>query len=304
MVELLTRLADVAVSNGFVTAMAVVCLIQYGLHLHQRYRSHREACQLRDQLEALQTELLYASSDSARGAIEHRLLRNFVTERDLDVALRTLLQTYLANDAGGLAAYVLIGDSCVVRQSIGLSDAARGGLTIDGCLLQRLRNETAITLEGDELRRTHLWGSLQDSDRSRISQLHLVRAGDSGLVVDALLLSTALHPPKAAITRQRDLAARVLAGIAPHVRRALAIEEDHQELRITREILELRSIVDLEYHSPLEMLREFTKRLAVVTGFDQATVYTAANGSQQLDLLVRYTEQDQALDGEHWNECE
>ncbi|SFJ36220.1 GGDEF domain-containing protein [Planctomicrobium piriforme] len=48
-----------------------------------------------------------------------------------------------------------------------------------------------------------------------------------------------------------------------------------EEIRLVRDMLQLRTLTDEEFTTPEEMLQEFLARLAVMTGFERATLYAA-----------------------------
>lgn len=285
------HVASVAVTGGFVTALSLVCLLQYAVHLYQQRRHVRERNEMRRRLDGLEAELSVVVSDRAQADIENRILRDFVGERDIDAALTRLLATFVPDGSHGFAAFVLVGKECEVRQAVGLSNASRSAFTIDSDLLEQLQSTSMVTIDHHRLKTTRLYESLAETDRKHLEQLHLVRAATVGSIVDAVLATTYLYPPDATTERQRELVERVLSGVSNHVRVKTAQEAQEQELRVTREILELRSIVDLEFRSPTEMLQEFLDHLVKVTGFHQAGLYLQQGSSHGLDLqlLIRHS---------------
>lgn len=304
MTEWLERVASVAVTGGFVTALGLVCLLQYGVHLYYQRRHVKERDEMRRRLDGLEAELSNVLSDRALADIENRILRDFVGERDIDLALSRLLETFAPASSNGFAAFIMVGERFSVRQSVGLSTESRSRFVIDAALLDQLQTQPTLLIPRDQLRMTRLYDALADADRKQIKQLYLVRAATAGSHVEAVLATTSLYPTSADSQRQHELVERVLSGVSNHVRLTAAQEAQEQELRVTREILELRSIVDLEFRSPTEMLQEFLDHLVQVTGFHQACVYLSQAGGGGLQLLIRHAGPVSKDAAARWDEAE
>jgi diguanylate cyclase (GGDEF)-like protein len=305
MSQWIEHIANIAVSGGFVCALAIICFLQYVMRVWQASRHRQESNGLRRQMECLESELACLESDRWFAEIENQALRDFTAEEDLDLALKRLLQLFIPSGSDGFAAFVLTsGSGCRVRQAHGLCEQSAARLTLDAALIERLGTEPLVTLTSAELASTQLYASLREADRPRANPLYLVRAiGDEG-EVEAVVVATALFPCGTDLRRQWQLVRRVLDGIGNHLRRTEMHREQEQELRVAREILELRSIVDLEFRSPTEMLEDFLGRLAVVTGFEQAALYLAPRRENEARLFVRHAAMTFARENRDWEDLE
>lgn len=282
------RFAATAVEGGFVTALALVCLVQYLWHLTVVTRFRRDTTTLQQQLADLATEIAKAQHVQAQCERENHLLRDFLAEASIDVALGKLLRQFIPPGGSGFAAFLLSGPPWTIRQSVGISNVGSGELPVDAAILQRLEQAQTVILTGRELAEAALFQALPPSDRLGVERLFVIRTSPPGELLDGLLVTTTLpvHPGPPA--EQQMFAERVLAAVGHHIRRTASHTAQAQELRVTREILELRAVVDAEFRSPQEMAEQFLERLAAVAGFHQASVHLLRPWDAKLSCLARY----------------
>lgn len=120
------------------------------------------------------------------------------------------------------------------------------------------------------------WLRLPDRLINQSPQVLAVRCGDD-VPVRRLLLTT--HVPQWSINAEENLqllswACRIWTS-TPGLKSAVPGTND-EETRLVRIMLELRTIADMEFASPLEMIRDFLRILGKATGFQRVTLYLAA----------------------------
>lgn len=284
--------AFTAVEGGFVTALALVCLIQYLWHMSvvSRFRTNTQT--LQEQLVELAGIVAQAQHVRAERELENHLLRDFLSEADAEVALRNLLQRFVPAGAAGFSALYLAEPQWSLRQAVGLSSEEGAGLEPDPRLLARLQSTQTVVLTGSEAEEWGLLRQLAPPERGRVDRLFVIRTSCPGEELDGLLVTTALPDCPGRPDGQQGFAERVLAAIGPHLRRTVTHSAQELELRVTREILELRSIVDAEFRSPQELAGQFLQRLTAVTEFQQASVHLLRPRESRLSCLVRHAADD------------
>ncbi len=297
------QLAEVATSGGFVAALATVCLLQYIVHVYVNMKRRREYKNLQRELAGLEAELIHVSSDRKLKELENTILREFVAEREICIALKRLLLHFIPHGNNGLAAFVEVGHNTKVIQSVGMTEKSYQTLVVDKLCLDLLVDQPVIHYTGQDLKELDLYRSLSEEDQKQVHELFLIRTGMSPFPT-TILITTDLFPLVQDPHHRRELAARVLSGVGNHIRQTATHSAQEEELRITRDILELRSITDLEFRSPQEMLKEFLEKLVCVTGYHQASLFLAPAGPGSVQLLLRHGLPLSEEEAEQWADTE
>jgi len=328
----LEHLAATAVSGGFLTALALVCLVQYIWHVAIVRRFQQAGALLQQRVHGLELEIARAWQHRARSEHENGLLRQFLTENNADIAIDRLLRQFVptaqpaptqphaprATPAPNVpsaaqadrplhapahpiacAAILLHTPAWTLRRAIGLHPEPAGEIHVDPEILDRLRHQPALLLTGDELARSRLWHSLAPGAPPP-PRLYVVRIARHGEPLDGFVVATQLPQDPGQAADPVEFAAGLLAAVGPHLRRTASLSAQAQELRLTREILELRSIVDAEYRSPRELTQEFLARLAAVGDFDQAGVHLLRPRDSGISLLARHQAAAALAEPELW----
>lgn len=287
LVERFVGFVDQAVAGGYVLALGLVCLLQYFLYLYRRVkiRQHLERCRL--EIQGMQDELSTVHKDQTLTQLENNILREFVEQTELDHALELLLRRFIPDPKHGFAAFLSLGPGgSSIERSRGLSNESLSGLKLDDELKRRVDRERIIRLTTSELLKHDLLTGLSLGDRGKVREIYLVGVGAAG-EMSSLLVTTALYPSGATREQQFELALRLMVGIAGNIRRAHHFEHQEYQLRMASEMLELRSITDAQYDTPLEMLEAFLSCLRKKADADRAVLYlvSQANGVAQRPLL-------------------
>ncbi|MFV0445260.1 MAG: diguanylate cyclase [Planctomycetaceae bacterium] len=289
---------------GGVTALAVVCLLQYGWYLWSRRRLLAEQAVLRDELNQVRRELHSAQSTSHGVLIENVVLFDLLAESDSDVALRRLLQAFVPVSSTGVAAYFRRDEHWLLHDAIGLDQQSERKIHPDARLLASLGQQVSVVLEAAQVERTELGRALARSVGGTIGPLYLFRTTPVGESLDGVIVTSSLPETGGSIGERVRLVERLVAAAGRYFHRSAVAAAQEQELRITREILELRSVVDLEFSSPKQMVEQFLNRLMSVCDFEQAGLYLMRRKDGMLALLARSTQQPGAPDNDVWASAE
>src|SRR3990172_6669305 len=130
---------DRMVSAGSVVALALICVLQYAAYVHRRAKLRRQNELLRSQMDGLETELVDVQKDRSLARLENQILREFVSETEVNRALGLLLKRFVPNTSEGFGALVRLGtSSMLVEQYRGLEAESQAELRIDAAVLNRL----------------------------------------------------------------------------------------------------------------------------------------------------------------------
>jgi diguanylate cyclase (GGDEF)-like protein len=271
-------------ASGAVEAasLAAVCLMQYLLHMYYARRARRENHDMRRKLEVFVDRVSSLEADRSLAEIENRTLRRLAETASADEAVEVLLDHCAPEPESSFAAYFELSPDGEprLRASRGLSSESRQCLAVDPDWQVRLASEAVVQLVQKDARRTAFFSRLAAGDQERLSRLILFRVG-TAVHPSGLLVTSDLPPAQSAMDARIDLMQRLLATLGSFLHRSQAIERQQDELRVTRELLELRCLVDTHLGSPVELLEEFLERVATATGFERATLYLATG--QRLD---------------------
>lgn len=261
---------------GAVTGAAGFGLLLYMLQLWQLRSGKQERRRTRQSLTQALEKLSELKIDRAIAETESRTMRRLAETSNVDDAVGVLLEHCLPEPNSGLAAYFDLspeGDA-YLRAARGHNAEYESYLAADPEWSTRLESEAFAELNGAEARRTAFFSRLAAEDQERISRIVLFRVG-AGVQPSGILVTTELPPAQAPLQLRIELVQRLLATLSSFLHRSEEINRQQEELRLTRELLELRCLVDTHLGSPVELLEEFLERVATATGFDRAVLYLA-----------------------------
>jgi len=301
----LFRVVHQVVSSGSVVALSAICGLQYLVYMHRQGEMRRKNELLQSQMEGLETELVDVQKDRSLARLENQILREFVTETEINRALGLLLKRFVPNTTDGFGVLVrLAAGRKLAEQSRGLSDESRENIQIDAGLLRRVANERSLVVEEAELAHSELLQSISHKDRGKVRRLFLVAVGDSDNLA-GVLVTTSLFPEGAPLEQQLELARRLMFSIAGDLRQSQVLEQQQHQLRSTSEILELRSIVDRHYETPLAMIEAFVDLLRQKLGAERAVLYLMnSDANQHRKAVVRAGTAPQSSVVAQWNKYE
>lgn len=260
----------------FAAALAAVCLIQYVLHLYSSRRTLREHREIRRELKSAVARLTSLESEHEVVELETRTLRRLAAAATADEALGVVLELCAPDARAELGAYFEWppGGPPRLRAARGIDEESLPRITADRDWMSRLATSPVLRLPQPDARRTAFCRRLSRADQEKVDDLFLLRMGGGGHA-QGVFVVTALPPEGVALAGRMELAERVLATTCSLLRRTEALSHQQDELRLTRELLDLRCLVDTHVGTPIELLEEFLRRLAAAAGFDRGTLYLA-----------------------------
>jgi len=103
----LAEVVDNAVSGGYVLAMALVCVLQYILHLYRLSNIKEESDRIRSEMRGLEGELHVVQKDRMLTHLENHILREFVSQTEPDRALDLLLRRFVPSKYDGFGIFLI-----------------------------------------------------------------------------------------------------------------------------------------------------------------------------------------------------
>lgn len=219
---------------------------------------------------------------------ENHLLREFVAQGQLEQAVNVLLRRFVPNPERGFAALVerdSSGTRCEFRR--GLADDSVASLRLSEAEYAIIQQARAITIEGRSIDDSSLICGLVPRDRAKIEQLHLVAVGDRRSPA-GVFATTSLFPAGAPIAKQMSLAKRLMTGVGARLLAERSLRAREQELRLSSEMLDLRSVADQRYGNPVALIEAFLSALAPKLAADAAAIFLfARDGSTTGPAVAR-----------------
>ncbi|NOX53030.1 MAG: GGDEF domain-containing protein [Planctomycetes bacterium] len=303
--EFWKQIAYSTVSSAYVVAMALVCILQYVLHVHRLSEQRRRNDAERRQKEKLASALRDVQSRQLVSRTESQILHELIVADDLHRAIAELLRQFVPNKATDFAAILECHEEIPrVVLARGLSGGSQAQLRLDRSLRQTALTEGATVVEGARLLGTKLWASLSPADRRKVCHLFLV-AAQSDSAGTFFLITTNLFPPNSPQELQLQLAKRLLACLAARLTQGRQVQTHQSELRTTKEMLRLRAIVDRKFEAPLKMIEELLGTLLEMIEADRAALFLVSpSGERSSKPLVRCGAQCHAGVEQQWRHHE
>lgn len=275
-VSSLHNLTNTAVAGGYLVAFATVCLLQYLYSMARHKKYQLEMDRFRRETEDLESELKVLNRDQTVARLENQILREILGQTEFSKALDHLLRRLVPIATDGFAAFVELGqEQNGPRQSRGLTEDSCRNLRLDDSLIESLKLQKTVALENLVLQRSRLFACLSPADRRKVRQIFVVGVGE-GDDLFAALVTTSLLPNVAPRAEQYELTSRLMSSISGNLRQTLMLEKQSNQLRCTREMLELRSITDGKFDQPIKMLEKFIQRLSQIVSAERGTLYLSS----------------------------
>lgn len=223
-----------------------------------------DAAQAGEEILAAELRLLYCVLSP--GTIDDRLRRLQSATREHDAAEATAV---FRNWSGVLTLVQSQELSAATGQRLSLSSAVLPQLTRHRVLHRPLISQSAA----DAVVVTPpLVSGFDAAARAALSDVILRPIGDPAHPW-GVLASFLRHDHGPPPTGDESLWSRVLTLLGDELRREEHTTQRDSELSVSREILELRGVVDQHFHGPAQMLLEFLRRLALLADFERVTVH-------------------------------
>ena len=203
---------------------------------------------------------------------ELQLTRRFLRAHDLSDRLRVLLEALVTDPQQGFAAiFRLVGNEPYLEQSIGLLPESSRKLSLNARLVRDIIAQGSLAISESEATNLRSLEGLSTIERSRLSNLYCLRLGNIHSPW-GLLISLELPGVQPDSTANLSSWEHLTSILGEELASQESIDQQGDELALSREMLELRSLADRQFRSPSHMLQEFLRRLAELTDFEQATL--------------------------------
>ena len=305
LLDLCTEFTARAVAVKYILALAFVCALQLIVGWSRHRSVQKQSRWTLERVQGLDEEMLNGRSERSLIELENAILQDFTSQTTVEHGLALLLRRFVPNTRRGFAAVLEFpGGRATIRQCRGLSEESRRNIHVDATLLERIRQKQTVSFDSQSLLDCPFPTCLSPSDREKARQLFFLRIGEND-EPSGLFVTTALAPVDASQSCQLQLAERLTNCIAGILRRTEALTSSQLELRSTQEMLQLRSIVDQPFDSPLKMVEQYLTKLAGIVGAERAALFVSAGEPNSAGrALVRCGKRLQRGIKECWQEHE
>lgn len=280
--------AEMAMHEGYVLALAATCLIQYIAYLHLRQSSRKANNDLNIELDELKGELSQVQRDRAFVRLENQLVREFVTQPDIDRSLSRLLKEFVPDPRYGFAAYLELQDEdFVVRQSRGDVLTKDAIVALPAELITRLAKDKLVSWNAFGVAESPFSFIFPKEEFNTVDRLHLVPILENDLVF-GVIVTTQLYPVGMPADWQKELVCRFAACISPALRNAMKHQIQKSKLQLTTEMLSLRALSDMDHGAPLVMFERFLQRLMTMLNAETSSLFlSTTDDTMDKRALVR-----------------
>ncbi|WP_298864093.1 sensor domain-containing diguanylate cyclase [uncultured Gimesia sp.] len=280
-IEVFTDNVAHGVSSMSVMAIAFICLLQYIVYTLKMSAVRKESEQIQRNIHEVEEELNDVQSDRAITLIENHILREFVSQSEFDQAIELLLKRYVPSLRDGFGIYFnLVDRQLILRESRGITNDVQNAFEIDQRILKELQKENILILRGQKLHDSKIYDCIHEQDKSRVQKLCLMAVYDKA-DISGIFLTTDLYPIGVDEEQQIKLAKRLLVCVSRNIVKNQDFENHRYELRVTREQLELRSLADQQFKTPVKMLEEFLDRLRQLTDSSRAGLFLSTPDEEE-----------------------
>jgi len=286
--ERFLEFVSTSVSGGYIVALTAVCLAQYFLHFVRVYRLRSQAQSDQDLVKRLTDELLVVRKDGTAADMSNHILRDFIAEPKVERALEFLLRRFVPDQNSGFAALLQIhSNTAVVVTSRGLSDQSRQNLQIDSELLERVRRDGSVVVEESSLMENQYLPNLSSEDLLKAERVYLIAISEEE-ELDGVLITTQLCASDAQVEEQIELAKQVMSSVAVTLKRTKVFETRQYQLQSTQQMLDLSTICDLPFETPMKMVETFLTRLMGIIGADRVVLsLNKPDRTDEIEVLIR-----------------
>jgi diguanylate cyclase (GGDEF)-like protein len=265
--------ANLGSPSLWIATLVAFALAQRLWHAVRRSQWQAQFADVSQSLESALDELSQCRSALQGTQVENLVLCDLLAEADSDIALRRLLQSFVPINSAGVAAYFRRHEGWMLHDAVGIDRRQGHAIHIDPRLLGALGQSRSVILDGSQLELLELGRSLLAATGEHLDRLYLFRTSPIGEALDGVIVTSSLPEAGGSEAERVRIVERLVAAAGRYFHRSAMAAAQEQELRMTREILELRSVVDMEFSSPQEMVDQFLGRLAAVCEFEHAGVY-------------------------------
>lgn len=267
-------------------SLSLVCLLHYANTVFNRIRERDQQRNWDLEAAGMAQEIGQLEQDRALVRFENHVLHDFFQQTDFRASIIRLLKHFIPHPNQDWMLFLEFdGDRAREKIARGLEETVAANLEFDAKFLNRLRNGDAWVLEDRSLWESELFSSLPIKQRQNLRRLYFCPARDDQGVFGAMV-STRLFPFHISDQQQLTAFERLLTCLASRLRQSLIFNRQTDRLKLTTEMLTLRSIADSEYESPMMMIEEFVCRLMEMIETDHCALFLSTRDQLTRNKLL------------------
>jgi diguanylate cyclase (GGDEF)-like protein len=254
------------------------CVLPFLLHSLRTNWLAREHSRLNDELTEAGEKLRHLRKKNSVERDENRLLLLFLSQPTAKRLANVLLRRLVNRPQRGFAVIIQwLGEEQRLEFSRGMSEESRRQFRLPGKLVERLSKEPLISLEKQSLYDSGLLELLSPRDRGKVERLVVVASADEEGQLVCALVTTQWFRRSPQPQRLDDLAARLIQAIGHSLLKERDFEIQKNQLRLTADMLQLRSIADRTVESPAVMIQEYLSCLMHLLRADRMAFFLNAD---------------------------
>jgi GGDEF domain-containing protein len=240
-----------------VLLLATLCLAQFVIYRLRLERVRKKMASDSRRLLGLLSEVSSLQQDRAQTRFENRIFEEFISQPNLDLAMKLLIERSVSSEKDGFGAWLERQDNVLLwRQFQNLSSGELTSIPLGGERLGELQQSDFQVISAEDLRHHFLYDYLPVADRRRVKNLYVFPVRHKNELT-GVFLTTSLYPAEMVLERRISLALRLLHGLESHFHHSQVLRVQESQLKNTRELLELRDITDSHRNSVKELVEMF-----------------------------------------------
>lgn len=204
--------------------------------------------------------------------------RQFLQAPVMEARWRIILDSMIADPQTGFAAiFRFVHQVPRLVDSVGLHPDSQRRLHVVSDLIRSTISRGSRSLTGTELTHSRMIEGLTNHDRGKMTALYTIRLGDLqrpwGILVSSHLPTVKLDFTESSAPLDLRELGEWMTILGNELARHETVDHQGNELALTKEMLELRAMADLQYRSPSHMLQQFLSRLCEMCGFERGSLF-------------------------------
>lgn len=303
--EVISRFAAQAEAFGLPAALSFICLMQYVLHIYNRYSSHARETRLISDLKNLEGEMSDIQRERYVTRIENMILREVFAGTASGKAVELLLKQFVPHSADGFVIFYCRQQGRLeVFQQRGLTEKTASQLQLEPEWIKRVVDKGVLRLTSSELANSRFVDVLDPRERKKIEQLHLITVADQDEIF-GVIATTDLFPPCVDLATQQAVVGRILESVTGSLRQTMQLVDHQHLLRLTQEKLALRTIADRNHDDANKLLDEYLQRLTGLVDATRGTLLlTTQNRQSPFKVISRQGQMLQSGLEQTWSDYE
>lgn len=249
------------------------CVLPFLIHSLRTNWLAKETHRLNTELATTSAKLRHFRRKNSVEGDENRLLRQFLTQPTAKRLANVLLRQLVHRPQRGFAAIIQwMGEEQRLTLARGMGEESRRQFRLPTDLVERLVTEPLVRLEKQPLYDSGLLRLLSPRDRGKAERLIIVAAVEEGQPVCALV-TTGWFRQSVDSQRHNELATRLVHSIGQSLLKERDFEIQKNQLRLSADMLQLRTIADRTLESPTAMIQEYLSCLMHLLRSDRITFF-------------------------------